>query len=272
MKSPTLPPGTLDWLASWFGVALDPSWDEPTRRLFLRHVMDFFQYRGTVRGITIALRLATEPCAGEDIFDFSRKPRPGGIRLVEAFGTRGTDPGTATGGDQSRWTVFLTRRYRQLEKLNAAWLTNYASFDEIPLPVATPRLAARRADWQQFLQVVLPTGATAHRFTVFLPVPEGGTANTSAQQTRLDLVKRIVDLEKPAHTVYNIEFYWAFFRVGGSRLEQDTVLDTGSRSPKLLPPIALGGGYLASGYLGAAYPQNLKDRQVLNSERSILHD
>ena len=69
------------------------------------------------------------------------------------------------------------------------------------------------------------------------------TANTSAQQTRLDLVKRIVDLEKPAHTVYNIEFYWAFFRVGGSRLEQDTVLDIGSRSPKLLPPIALGGGY-----------------------------
>jgi phage tail-like protein len=266
------PAETLEWLASWFGVALDSSWDEPTRRLFLRHVMDFFQYRGTSRGIATALRLATEPCAGEAIFDFNARPRPGGIRLVEAFTMRGTAPGTATAGDLALWTGYLTRRYRRIEDLNAAWFTTYATFEEIQLPAAIPSLAAPRTDWQQFLQVVLPTRGSAHRFTVFVPVPEGGTANTAAQQTRLELAKRIVDLEKPAHTVYDIKFYWAFFRVGDARLGQDTVLDTGSRSPKLLPPVVLGSSYVASGFLAPGYPQNLKDRQVLNSERSILHE
>jgi phage tail-like protein len=266
------PAETLDWLATWFGVALDSAWDEPTRRLFLRHVMDFFQYRGTTRGITMALRLATESCAGEAIFDPNAKPRPGGIRLVEAFRRRSTAPGTATAADQPLWTNYLTRRYRRIEDLNSAWLTTYASFDQIPLPATTPWLAVRRADWQEFLTVVLPTRDSAHRFTVFLPVPQGGTANTATQQTSAELVKRIVDLEKPAHAVYDIQFYWAFFRVGEARLGQDTVLDTGSRSPKLLPPVVLGTSYVASGYLAPGYPQNLKDRQVLNSERSILHE
>jgi phage tail-like protein len=266
------PAETLDWLASWFGVALDASWDESTRRLFLRHVMDFFQYRGTSRGIRMALRLATEACAGEAIFDFTAKLRPGGIRLVEAFTTRGVAPGKATADDQPLWAAYLARRYRRIEDLNAAWYTTYATFDEIPLPTAAPSLSARRTDWQQFLTVVLPTRDSAHRFTVFLPVPEGGTANTAVQQTRMELAKRIIDLEKPAHTVYDIKFYWAFFRVGESRLQQDTVLDTGSRSPKLLPPVVLGSSYVASGYLAPGYPQNLQDRQVLNSERSILHE
>jgi phage tail-like protein len=267
------PAGTLDWLASWFGVVLDPAWDEPTRRIFLRHVMDFFQYRGTIRGLTMALRLATEPCAGEAIFDFNEAPRPGGIRLVEAFTTRAAAaPVTPVAADQTVWSSFLRRRYRQISALNAAWLTAYNSFDEVPLDSSAPRLAVHRADWSQFQSVVLSTRATAHRFTVYLPVPEADTANTAAQQTRMQLVKRIVDLEKPAHAVYDIKFYWAFFRVGESRLGRDTVLDTGSRSPKLLPPVVLGAGYLASGYLAPGYPQNLKDRQVLNSDRSVLHE
>src|SRR5256885_236761 len=80
------PPEVLDWLASWFGVALDPSWDEPKRRMFIKHAMEFFQYRGTIRGLTMALHLALDPCADEAIFT-AVKPREA-IRIVEKYRTR----------------------------------------------------------------------------------------------------------------------------------------------------------------------------------------
>ena len=95
------PKEVLDWLASWFDVALDPSWDEAKRRMFIAHAMDFFQYRGTIRGLTVALHLALDPCADEKIFT-AVKPREE-IRIIEKYLTRKIpavalgDPTQATG-------------------------------------------------------------------------------------------------------------------------------------------------------------------------------
>ena len=63
------PSEALAWLASWFGVVLDPVWDEMRQRLFIAHAMEFFRWRGTVRGLKMALRLAFEEEPDAHIFD-----------------------------------------------------------------------------------------------------------------------------------------------------------------------------------------------------------
>ena len=79
------PPDALEWLASWFGIALDPAWDEAKRRLFLRHAAEFFEWRGTTSGLLAALRLALDDCADESVFAFGSAPPRTGVRIVERF-------------------------------------------------------------------------------------------------------------------------------------------------------------------------------------------
>ena len=105
--------------------------------------------------------------------------------------------------------------------------------------------------------------STAHRFTVLLPVPASLAFNPQEHQTRLALAQRIVDLEKPAHTVFDVRFYWAMFRVGEARLQLDTVIDQGSRAPQLLPSLVLGEGFVGASYLARPALEAAEDRQVL---------
>jgi len=309
------PAEALEWLAGWFGVALDPAWDEARRRLFLRHATDFFEWRGTVPGLMMALRLVLDDCPGDSIFDVHPRRSPA-IRIVEKFRTR-TVPAvvyaavkatTATGlplraqqaawdpsqgasdlenrftaatggrytalapnrqadpagwtawtefsrqtlgfvpraasGDADLWRSFLQKRYSSLAALNAAWGASYAGWPAIVLPDVLPRSLAALRDWLQFTGVVLPTRDAAHRFTVYLP-----QSKLMADEKRLDLARRVVGLEKPAHTSYDVQFYWAFFRVGEARLGTDTLVDAGGRSPEFLAPFVLDQNFLGSGYL-----------------------
>jgi phage tail-like protein len=325
------PGEALEWLANWFGVALDPSWSEDRRRLFLRHATDFFEARGTVPGMMMALRLALEDCADEGVFTSplglpvgkaaSKQVRVlahTGPRIVEKFSGRRlplamlqdakTDSGLpvklktgawtpAQGADDldqrwaslnlkngkqypismstnaglypqwrdfstrvigfepaapppgsDLWTVFLRSRYGTLIALNTVWRASYSGFADVPFPSVLPRQPGPLLDWYQF-QGALLVQAAAHQFTVFLPMPVGDAQNTEAHRAKLDLAQRVVALEKPAHTTFDIQFYWAFFRVGEARLGSDSVLDQGSRAPQLLRPVVLGDSYAGSGYL-----------------------
>jgi phage tail-like protein len=323
----TAPPEVLEWLASWFGAALDPAWDETRRRLFIRYAMLFFQYRGTPRGLRMALRLALDDCPSEAIFTepCCENEKPGGLRIIESFRTR-TFPGIIYGDptDATRSGMTLTQapwqppdgradlneRYRQStgqpgeypiynpgDETAAAWqqfsrtnlgfipaartadwplwqaylmrqygtLTNYRaayaippaqeqpqSFDDVALPAALPADGNPLEDWYRFETVFLPLSRNAHHFAVLLPVPGQAGPGTAAYENCLGLAHKIVQLEKPAHTTYDIRFFWALFRIGEARLGLDTQLDVGSRNPNFPAAFVLGHQALAEGYLASA--------------------
>lgn len=430
------PSDALEWLAGWLGVALDPTWDEARRRLFIKHAPTFFQWRGTTRGLQMALRLALDECADEAIFADQPCARcTGAIRIIEKFRTRllpaavlgdptggGSVPlvtvspqprwqpgqgiavlnklyndfltgapaqqtttgaaatqatvaaiiqaaavfaatGQATNSTQPvqytltptdeerdlweqfsqavlgfvptsttdetlrwqdflkrrhvtaeqlridygastaqpfseiplpfdlprtparledwlkfiadtdaeadalarrQWQEFLARRYHRVAKLNEAHGTRWSSFGVVSLPASLPSDAAPLQDWFQFEGVLLPMHSVAHRFTVLLPVrSSGGDAEEDLQ--RSDLARRIVELEKPAHTSFDMKFYWEWFRIGSARLGEDTLIDLGSRAPQLMTQMILGRGHLAESFLGAI-TQVPADRQVLGRE------
>jgi len=146
------------------------------------------------------------------------------------------------------WMTFLTGRYRTITGLNSAYGTMYTDYSQVPFPSELPRASQPLWDWYQF-QGILLIGSTAHQFTVFLPLNSADGQNVMAQRAKVELVQRVIDLEKPAHTSYDIKFYWAFFRLGDARLGQDSVLDSGSRAPQLMLPALVGNTYLGSTYL-----------------------
>lgn len=360
----------LDWLASWFGVILDPAWDEARRRLFLRHAVELFNQRGTPSGLIRAIRLAIDPCPDdtlfeEDVLDSSCQKAVGfSVRIVEEFLTR-THPGVIYGdptdiagpglspedkpwttkmgaeplhqryrdylkqkyknihalnqawerknsdqynqfneillppikpGDKSETEVkdwlgfletgigftytpvdagdyshllayrkFIARRYRQVASLNKAyqWTTSANKLDslaKIALPEEMPSGGQRLKDWIKFVSQVLAIKENAHRFIVLVPMEPDMDLGT--RQQRLEQVKRIIKIEKPAHTYFRVKPYWALFRVGSARLGMDTLPGIGSRYTALL----LGKNALAQSYLAASHPRDVKDRRVLGRE------
>jgi phage tail-like protein len=398
------PPDTLAWLTNWFGVALDPAWDELRQRLFLQHAIDFFQYRGTSRGLQMALDLVLAQNPDETIFTGCPGKRgnassASGIRIVEQFLTRNAPAviyGDPTAGPATRlvarvgrwtpdqsgaalnarytaylsaalsknvpdqtfplnapadgtlaplwtqfaqealgfvpsahvdelqvwqqflagrypnteslqavygvaaaedvslpvnlpadgpaaqdwqdftftlapasiasalalWQSFLTRRYQRIAALNSAYNVSWASFSQVPAPDTLPSDGPPLVDWYQFEAIVLAMQRTAHRFTVLLPVTTALVAS-AADPAQLALAARVLDLEKPAHSVVEVKYYWALFRLGLARLGTDTLLGQGSRAPQLLPPMVLGQNYLSESHLTPGFPQNAADRQLL---------
>jgi phage tail-like protein len=163
----------------------------------------------------------------------------------------GIDP--PAGFAPALWTSFLATRYGRIDALNTAYglvgAQAHESFDGFPYPQGLPPDGAALRDWYQFVALVLPARRAAHRFTVLLPMPPGDTAARSPDERRA-IALRVVELQKPAHTTFDVKFFWAAFRLGEARLGDDTLLDLGSRDPRLRQPLVLGHEYAGESYLG----------------------
>ncbi len=369
----TAPADALPWLARWFDLAFDPLLDTGRRRLFLAHAMQAFGWRGTIAGIRAALRLAFEPSPGPHVFAMTASPPPGGIRIIEAFRTRGRLPpltpandrpapvtpftaieagpelppwtpgegvpglvlrlaraegraaptadalarplaldGSGWGpgfpavvtaafgflprlgpaeaerwaafqrcrapkaapaplpegaipaplqpawsaycvepwGPRAAWARFLARRHGSIARLNAAWGTGFADLAQVPLPATYPASAIHAADWLLFEGRLEPLEAAAHRFTVLLP-RDRLDPSPEAEARALALARRIVEVEKPAHTVFDVRFYWAMNRVGEALIGDGIPLGPGARAPELNPRAILGRAQVGAAFLGS---------------------
>jgi phage tail-like protein len=180
----TTDPAYLDWLAGWFGVLFDPSWDTNRRRLFIAHAIDLFNQRGTLRGLIRAIRLATDDCPDESLFDDAtilpvtgaseRRIDRFGVRIVERYLTRSipgvsfgdpadvSDPGEISAGApwepsqgvdvlHQRWRDYLIAHYGSFGAIREAWgkpgLTTLA---QLRLSPVVPANAVEATDWQRF--------------------------------------------------------------------------------------------------------------------------
>ena len=174
-----------------------------------------------------------------------------------------------TGADLGAYRSFLAQRYREPAALSASWGlvggSVVTSFAEVRLPSATvPPDGRPLLDWVQFVSAFLPTLRAAHRFTVLVPVQLGDS--DAARAERLARVAAVVDRERPAHTAYRVQPYWAAFRVGEARVGLETSLAEGSRFVAMV----LGEGRTAEAYLGGGHPWDLRDRWVVGRDRVRL--
>jgi hypothetical protein len=112
----------------------------------------------------------------------------------------------------------------------------------------------------EFVGTALPIHRAAHQFRVLVPVDPD--TDVAVQRQRLDVARRVVETQKPAHTAFEVLPYWAAFRAGTVRTGLDTVLGKGSR----YSPLLVGDGALAENTVGAAHPQNLPDRRVVGRD------
>jgi len=367
------PAGMLDWLASWFEVALDAGWDERRQRLFLANAASFFGWRGTVKGLKLALKLAIDPqvSAADFALDGPDRLDPRGVRIAEAFrrlpsprrfqprAAGGGGPGArpldapwspeegseglwarweaatgrvrpagagrfplyptqesavwekiaaeafgfvpAAGGaeragwqafqerlespipvdvpvrrspgeawaaytslptrDRIAWQTHLQRRYRTIGKLNAAHGSEWAGFGEIPLPERLPEAEQAVRDWLVFEGHRLPKEGAAHRFTVLLPRRRVDSP-LDEEEAQLARARRVIAIEKPAHTHFDVRFYWAMNRVGEARIGLDSEIGEGSRAPELVPGAILGSAFVGAAFVGGPAPPGRAREQL----------
>jgi phage tail-like protein len=285
------PPEALDWLAGWVGIVLDPLWagiqgarqeraanlpagfglkPYDRRRLFIRYARKLYDRRGTHAGIRFALMLLLDPCLEVLLARLkraaARPEEPASLSLLEELRRYGL---LERYGRPEPPGVPRTRLRPSLDEWEYEdLLYEYVLSPQRPSKVRIVERYRTRGG-RRFQEGDASIGgggeespaaaeapdAYAHQFSVL--VPEELTPEEEA------MTRRVTELEKPAHTSFDVRRYWDFFRVGEGRVGIDTVLGEESRFVETI----LGRSYLAEGYLRAPHPASAIDRLVSDRDR-----
>jgi len=271
------PPEALDWLAGWLGLIVDPIWatiqarrqaengrtgnggtiqqtqrTPDRRRLFIRFARRLYERRGTPDGIKFALQLLLEPCLEELLARFQRAavhPNPTLAMELERYGLAPPTPTTSAQGFEDLLYAYLLA---PLRPSTVRLVERYQTRNGRAVAAGDPTQGGQEAS-----STTARLNADAHRFAVL--IPEDLTPEEEA------MVRRIVTLEKPAHTLFEVRRYWDYYRVGEARLGLDTLLGESSR----FTPLLLGRDYLAEGFLAADHPFSATERLTIHADEGI---
>lgn len=197
------PADALDWLGGWIGVSYDPALSEKRRRMMLRHAPQVFKERGTVRGLEHALEITTGGAVsgGEIIVLEDYRLRRTFVTILGADLAATDDPLLAgisvSGNSYVGDTLFLGDENRR------EFLALFA--DDLPKNAAEQYAITDLYD------------RLAYRVTVLV--------HQEVEPQDLGLIRRVVELETPAHVEARVLTATQPFMVGiASLVGVDTYL------------------------------------------------
>ena len=260
------PAEALNWLAGWLGLILDPLWAriqerrqtphrQPAkaapdrRRLFIRYALALYERRGTPEGIRFALQLLLHPCLETILDRFKAAAVKLDLALQDDLAELGLSYPTAVMSEAELERLLHDYILAPSRPTKVRIVEHFLTRQGRAGVAGDPTRIGVITDVEDAIQ------ASAHQFSVL--IPEDLTPEEAA------MVERIVALEKPAHTHFDIRRYWDYFRVGEVRLGIDTALGEAGR----FEPMILGRDYLAEGYLYPAPPMDVSERLVSDRDR-----
>lgn len=221
----------LPWLADWVALVLDEEWDESKRRRLIAEAVKLYRERGTVGGLQRYLEIYT------GLIPEIRECRwPGGIQIGVASMIGGTSPEDASlarivrvGRDEPKfWDYYVVTEpgrsfyYRadqvkrvtvgedfvEIQRLGdevirhgSATVTRRDGLveDVHTLAVQDERGAQQRVEYRGDT-ILVDEQELPYRFILDVRVPLA-----DLDKVKLEKVRAIVNLEKPAHTVYYLK-------------------------------------------------------------------
>jgi len=266
------PPESLDWLAGWWGLVLDPLWAQlgelrqrasgkrsapdrrqpapgkrsapDRRRLFIRFARTLFERRGTAAGIRFALHLLLDPCLEETLTVFQAATTQTRLGLRDELASLGLPYPTPTMSDDALEDLLYAYVLAPNRPAKIRIVERFQTRGGRALALGDPGSQGDERD-----------DAAAHRFAVL--VPERLSPAEAA------MVERVVELEKPAHTLFEVRRYFDYFRAGEARLGLDTVLGDEGRFVAMV----LDRNELAAGYLAPAPPMDAPNRVIVGRDQ-----